>query len=335
MNPRDLVCKGPEQLAARSVFVPGEDQSSLQRADVWALGVLAYFLLSARAPFEGGEDLRNTQIANASYVFMPIETWRPVSSAAKNFIALCLQRVPEHRPSAAQLLELPWMRFARQAMDEHKQVDDYKASQEWLEMRCVSDPPLPLAEPILTAFDHMHLLNKLEKAATVLVAHSLPSHRLPQLTQDFKGADKGDEMCLNMMSFLSILSKHNVPCGELLEEARACSDSGAAVRYHDFVQGVDDLQRSLQDGASWALFQRFDTDSLGRQDVTKKALLKALGKDDVRSRLLASFPALSLDRILQDLPGRIRCKLEVEQLSQALREIVEADAVLLPTDGSS
>ena len=57
-----------------------------QRCDLWALGVLTFFLLSGKHPFVAKDEQSLLQlIASCDYDFEP-EDWRGVSTQAKKFI---------------------------------------------------------------------------------------------------------------------------------------------------------------------------------------------------------------------------------------------------------
>merc|ERR1719228_2004538 len=78
-------------------------------ADIWSLGVLAYVLLTGFSPYGGDteqETLRN--IATASLDF-PAELFEGVSEEAKEFIAECLSRKPELRPTVRECFRHPWI----------------------------------------------------------------------------------------------------------------------------------------------------------------------------------------------------------------------------------
>ncbi|CAE7726988.1 unnamed protein product [Symbiodinium microadriaticum] len=112
-RPCPLFCQAPEQLEPGYV--------AQRSCDVWALGVIAYFLLSGTSPFEPSKGVtdpsNNLAFRNARYVFMPTEVWRNVSREAKSFIALCLELAPSARPPAKTLLGMPWMQMARGALE--------------------------------------------------------------------------------------------------------------------------------------------------------------------------------------------------------------------------
>lgn len=78
--------------------------------DVWAIGVITYFLLCGYTPFDRDSNLEEMQaILVADYSFTPVEYWRGVSSAARDFIKRCLTIDPHQRMTAHQALSHPFV----------------------------------------------------------------------------------------------------------------------------------------------------------------------------------------------------------------------------------
>jgi len=73
--------------------------------DIWAMGVITYFLLCGYTPFDRDSDFEEMQaILNADYSFQPTEYWRGVSDHAKDFINRCLTVDPNNRMTAHEAL---------------------------------------------------------------------------------------------------------------------------------------------------------------------------------------------------------------------------------------
>jgi calcium/calmodulin-dependent protein kinase I len=69
--------------------------------DIWAIGVITYFLLCGYTPFDRDSNLEEMQaILIADYSFTPIEYWRGVSLQARDFIKKCLTIDPTQRMTA-------------------------------------------------------------------------------------------------------------------------------------------------------------------------------------------------------------------------------------------
>ncbi|RYP18260.1 hypothetical protein DL767_009866 [Monosporascus sp. MG133] len=81
--------------------------------DIWAIGVITYFLLCGYTPFDRDSDFEEMQaILNADYSFQPTDYWRGVSDHAKDFIRRCLTVDPNRRMTAHEALShafvAPW-----------------------------------------------------------------------------------------------------------------------------------------------------------------------------------------------------------------------------------
>jgi serine/threonine protein kinase len=78
--------------------------------DVWAMGVIAYFLLAGYTPFDrDSQQAEMEAIIACDYKFEPLEYWANVSPTAKEFVTECLTTDPRKRPTAAQLLGHKWL----------------------------------------------------------------------------------------------------------------------------------------------------------------------------------------------------------------------------------
>ncbi|MCJ1291563.1 hypothetical protein MMC34_003108 [Xylographa carneopallida] len=78
--------------------------------DVWAIGVITYFLLCGYTPFDRDSNLEEMQaILVADYSFTPLEYWRGVSLAARDFIKRCLTIDPTARMTSHAALSHPWI----------------------------------------------------------------------------------------------------------------------------------------------------------------------------------------------------------------------------------
>jgi calcium/calmodulin-dependent protein kinase I len=79
-------------------------------SDIWAIGVITYFLLCGYTPFDRESNLEEMQaILAADYSFTPIEYWRGVSETARQFIKRCLTVDPHERMTAHAALAHPWI----------------------------------------------------------------------------------------------------------------------------------------------------------------------------------------------------------------------------------
>lgn len=315
---RSLFCKSPEQVG----FIRREQGQAedVEKADVWALGIIAYFLLSGQPPFSGSPD---ALFRSASYVFMPTELWRPVSAEAKNFIAMCLQEAPQDRPRAEKALALPWMVLANRALEEEAELKrigrwppagTYKATTKL----SLLDPPLPSAERVKSTFARMNRLNVLEKAAVIAAAHRLQEHKISGLFKAYEAMDKNQEGVITAQEFFEGLESCGVPCKELSMLISGIDVNGSRmIEYPEFIGAIEDFQRNMQDSAVWAVFRNFD--SQGGKAVLKKNLVEALSHKTHRNGLALNFPDTKVECVLEQLDHDSRGVIEFEDFKQILR----------------
>lgn len=78
--------------------------------DMWAIGVLTYFMLCGYMPFDCDTNKETKLlISKADYVFEPEEYWNNVPDLAKSFIAGCLKLDPHERLTASEALHHPFV----------------------------------------------------------------------------------------------------------------------------------------------------------------------------------------------------------------------------------
>ncbi|KAG6329373.1 hypothetical protein ID866_9717 [Astraeus odoratus] len=78
--------------------------------DVWAMGVITYFLLAGYTPFDRDTQKQEMEaIIAGDYRFEPEEYWASVSDIARDFVSTCLTVDPDARPTAEQALQHPWL----------------------------------------------------------------------------------------------------------------------------------------------------------------------------------------------------------------------------------
>lgn len=78
--------------------------------DMWAVGVLTYFMLSGYMPFDCDSDEETKQlILAADYEFEPAEYWHHIPDDAKDFMARCFEVDPAKRITLFEALRHPFI----------------------------------------------------------------------------------------------------------------------------------------------------------------------------------------------------------------------------------
>jgi calcium-dependent protein kinase len=121
-----------------------------EKIDIWALGVIAYLLLSGETPFGGvdGECLETVRvnILKGTVVFEPEELWQHVSEAGKTFIKRLLNPEASKRPTAKEVQSDPWLQtYGKKGTDEGAKLSP-KLIQALVEFREYTDMRKVLCE---------------------------------------------------------------------------------------------------------------------------------------------------------------------------------------------
>lgn len=78
--------------------------------DLWAIGVITYFLLCGYTPFDRASQVEEIQaVCTADFAFEPAEYWVEVSQTARDFVSALLVVEPGDRLTAAQALAHPFL----------------------------------------------------------------------------------------------------------------------------------------------------------------------------------------------------------------------------------
>lgn len=93
-----------------------------KRCDLWAIGVIAYILLSGNPPFHGKNEIEVfNKIRCVDYAY-PDKQWSYISEDAKDFINSLLKPNPNDRLSAEQAMMHKWIKTASEGVEIHLDV---------------------------------------------------------------------------------------------------------------------------------------------------------------------------------------------------------------------
>ena len=129
-----------------------------QKADVWAVGVIAYIVLAGFNPFEGHTDPETAVLVEMGEYELDIPEWEEITPEAKDFVTKCLAYEEKDRLSAAEALEHPWIRNCRSKMHS----DFYKNDS----INC---------EAAMNNLQKFHAQSKLKQATCTYIASQLVS----------------------------------------------------------------------------------------------------------------------------------------------------------------
>jgi calcium-dependent protein kinase len=219
-----------------------------EACDMWSLGVIFYILFSGSPPFysqyegrKGDEDIFK-KVKAGKYSFDSSE-WKHVSSQARKFVGDILVMDPAKRPTAAQLLEHPWL------------VDHIPKSD-----------PAPLTASAIDSLKQFTRKNKLQKAALHMVAKYVEDDHVNDLQKMFESMDKDGDGTLTIVEVKKGL--HEAGLSELTAEMEQTmkeldTDGSGKIDYSEFLAATMDKKIYTQYDLVWQVFKQFDVDHSG------------------------------------------------------------------------
>ncbi len=79
---------------------------------MWAIGVLAYYIIDNISPFVDTTDEGTKENIIKHNVSFDSDEWHNISSHCKEFIKKCLNKDPHQRPTIDDLLDDPFIKSA-------------------------------------------------------------------------------------------------------------------------------------------------------------------------------------------------------------------------------
>lgn len=164
-----------------------------EKADVWALGVITYMLITGRPPFEGKDENTVFERVRRGRVIYNEKVWCRLSPEALQFTKALLTFDPEQRPSAKDALELPWLanyQKRRKTLMESK--DGKMLGKEVCDslMRFASYPPL-------------------KRAALMVVSHHVKEQDTRELRNMFLTLDEDHSGELTFEEMFNMIKKYS------------------------------------------------------------------------------------------------------------------------------
>ncbi|XP_071731370.1 calcium-dependent protein kinase 11-like isoform X2 [Rutidosis leptorrhynchoides] len=246
--------------------------------DVWSAGVILYILLSGVPPFWAETDSGIFRQILRGKLDFDSDPWPQISESAKDLIKKMLDRRPQQRITAHQVLCHPWI------------VDDRVA------------PDKPLDSAVISRLKHFSAMNKLKKMALRVIAERLSEEEIGGLKQLFKMIDTDnsgtitfDELKQGLKRVGSNLKETEIK--ELMDAAD--TDSNGTIEYGEFLAATLHMNKIEREDNMFAAFSFFDKDGSGF--ITKDELQQASKDFGLRDAQLEEM----IKEADQDNDGRI------------------------------
>lgn len=248
LSMQHLHCVAPEQVGSLSPRTSLADPA----CDLWAVGALAFALLSGRWPLEAEcpAHLRK-KLRTGLWAFLPADIWNPVRDVGKSFINSTLIVQAFRRPSASQALQHAF--FAVEGLD--------KAALQ----------PLPRNKEValnLRRLAGRHLMRYEVASAAAVVHNEARIKDLGEYLQDLDPMRKGDLTFVELRRGL-VRASLELP-GRLLDVACASHEDGARVYpARDICDAAAQRRRLLEEIGLWSVWSAVvpDVFSLKRSEV--------------------------------------------------------------------
>mmetsp|Transcript_3993 Transcript_3993/g.11384 ORF Transcript_3993/g.11384 Transcript_3993/m.11384 type:complete len:1156 (+) Transcript_3993:1893-5360(+) len=245
-----------------------------ERCDIWAIGVIAFLLLSGDPPFGGcggPEPLMvvRQNILDGAYEFEPFEIWDLVSDSAKEFIHSLLVTNPKFRPTASNAQKLPWLK-------------------EWA-YKTKTDNDHILNPNVVRALVNFKEFSDMRKLLCEVLSFTLLPEQIKDLRKEFEimDTDGTGEITLDNLKQVLVSNAEAGSLGALTEEevvdifnAMRVNKEETTIHWHEFIAAgltqcrVDDRNLRLA-------FDRLDSDHKGY--ITLKDIVNLVGSEDMAS----------------------------------------------------
>ena len=239
--------------------------------DNWAIGVVAFIMLSNRKPFyHKVKEVTIRKIMTCDYNFYG-KGWENVSSDAKDFVSKLLVADPFQRITATQACTHKWLANAeKMSNDSNSNIKSEQPSS------------MPLEEYMDILKENMQAYAgacEFKKLALTIVAHKSNSDELLQLHEAFQQFDTGNDGVIRKSEFVSMMKRFNYDDDEI-ESMFTSMDSvfeNGYIPYVTFIAASLEACGKLEENRLREAFARLDTDNSGF--ITKDNLRHVLGSN--------------------------------------------------------
>jgi len=226
------------------------------QADMWAVGVLAYILLSDKKPFEAPEnDDIVEKIMKCDYNFDD-PLWKTISEEAKEFISNLIELDPEVRLTAKKANESKWLQM---------QVQSSLLDREFV-------------DNLFESIDYQSECSLMKKIGLLIIAHNSSPNNIVQLRLAFQELDKNNDGIITFDDFKQAIEKFVHDESEIKNLYQKLDVYGkGSVYYTEFLAATLEMDGKIEVERLADAFNRIDIDHTGY--ISKDNIKQILGVD--------------------------------------------------------
>ncbi|CAM6085919.1 unnamed protein product [Calypogeia fissa] len=297
----------------------------LPASDMWSLGVILYILLCGFAPFHARSNReKQNLIVSGNFGNFQEETWRTISSSAKQLIASLLLVDPQRRPSASDLLRHPWVTGVAATRDP-VDADVFHRLQSFNARRKFR------AAAFASILSSKFLLRTKNLKNLIGAKKPLSADEIQNLHDHFKRISSNG-VSVTVSEFEQVLQAMNmggfVPLAQRIFDLFDDNKDGS-VDMREVVVGFSSLKKSQGDEALKLCFQLYDTDRSGyisREELA--SMLRALPEEYLPGDI--TEPG-KLDEMFERMDANNDGRISFEEFKDAIQvNHFLQDAVLFP-----
>jgi len=254
-----------DQLGTPSYMAPElwaeRDTPYNSSVDMWAIGVVAYMLLSGQRPFHSQDKREKARMIRYDPVRFPDRYWAHVSAEAKEFCIALMKKDPSERLSASEAVKHPWITSRSRA---HSGDNGLDAAHE-----------LERHNEIVQSLQSFTEGDDLKKLALEVIAFSTPPSQLEELRHLFQKMDEDDSGTISLDEFKHAMAMHPEIPDEKVEKMFTDMDSthSGEIDYTEFLAATVSSQKVVASGSIKSAFAMLDCDGDGY--ITKPDLENA------------------------------------------------------------